>query len=372
MALPNVMQFSQIPGGGINAVMNSNTQNAISNLKGQLENQYYVPNIESQMGYRNALTQGQNISNQYMPQKMQLANELQQLKNKYYSPNILSEISQRNALTNKYNTMTPLEAEQMRLSNQWAPQLNQSTVDTNRALSQYRLMGGGRMGVDQQAIQGLKGQIQLDNPSLSPEEVNEIAGVALEGGDRLSNGNPIPKLSGSSRSMITDINKKHSTAAIQNQASNMDVLASDINDIDISPVAKFAGLPGKLNAASYQANMALGKPVPEEYRDYLAFKRISSNFAMDAIRKGFGTSVVPGYVYATLGKAANPASSFWNDPEQVVKEWNTTKKWVNENAKKYKTKANKGATASLGENNKNIGKATHRYNPQSGEIEEIK
>jgi hypothetical protein len=77
---------------------------------------------------------------------------------------------------------------------------------------------------------------------------------------------------------------------------------------------------------------------------------------MDALRKGFGTSVVPGYVYATLGKAANPASVWWHDPKLVDQEWNKTKEWINNNAKRMTKLGTQGLSA-------NISKKMEQTNP---------
>lgn len=90
--------------GGINALRDQMLKAKMH----QLENQYYGPNIESQINNRNALTQGQNITNQYLPDKLRLANELSNLKNQYYEPLTQSEINNTNSLiearniTNKY------------------------------------------------------------------------------------------------------------------------------------------------------------------------------------------------------------------------------------------------------------------------------
>src|SRR5690348_7440573 len=227
-----------------------------------MENQYYGPNIESEMGYRNALAKGQNIKNQYLPQKLQLANAFQQLQNQFYAPNIQSEIasrnalanrqniesqflpenirsqiSNRNALTQQYETMTPLKAQELEQKNKFYPELTQADIAQKNATANFRNMGGGRMGVDQQAIQGLKNQIMQDNPGMDFQIANQIAGAALSGENVLPSGEQIPKLSGTVQSMLANINKKHSTAAIQNQAANMDILSKDMNDIDITPIS---------------------------------------------------------------------------------------------------------------------------------------
>jgi hypothetical protein len=369
--LPNAPAGSTIQGA---AEINALKQSELENVMKGLQNKYYAPNIESEIANRNALTKGQTITNQYLPQKLALANAFSQLQNKYYAPNIMSEIASRNANTNETQTMLPLKAQELNLKNKFYPELTQAQIGAQNSLSNYRQMGGMQMGVGQKELMGLQRQLLIDHPDWDANTANQAASSYLSGSDTLPSGEKLPPLSGLGSTYIAQIQKRNSTAAVQNQAANMDVLASDVNDIDIKPVMAFAGLPGKANFAKYQAAMALGQDVPQEFRDYVAFKDVTSQFAMDALRKGFGTSVVPDYVYATLGKASHPNSTWWFDPKQVATEWNTTKDWINKNAERYKKKATQGVGASLtgsvsGASNK---KATLRYNPQTGDFEEIK
>ena len=124
LPLPRVVPDTG-PGGGLVTAMggiNALKQKMLDAKMKELKNQYYAPDIESQINNRNALTQGQSIQNQYMPDKLRLANELAQLTNNNYEPNIQSVINNRNALTNKYNTMTPLEADELKIKNQYMPE----------------------------------------------------------------------------------------------------------------------------------------------------------------------------------------------------------------------------------------------------------
>lgn len=357
LPLPKVV-YDVEPGGGIVTSMkgvNALRKSNLDNYAQQLKNQYYASNIESEMANRNALTKGQTIANQYAPDQLRLANEHSQQVNQFYAPNIRSEMASRNALTQGTNIANQYEPEKLRLANEHAQQINQLYPDLTRAqIKNYEMGGKYGMGVDLKNAMGFKNQLKIDHPDWNENKLNEASNSYYEGSNALSNGEPLPPLGGQARDLLTKINKKNSTAAIQNQAANMDVLASDLNDIDISPVAKFTGLNGKAKVAQYMSDMTFGREVPQDFRDYLTFKNITSNFAMDSLRKGFGTSVVPGYVYATLGKAANPASTWWHDPKQVYNDWNQTKKWISDNAKKYTTKADKGATANVSSKNEDL------------------
>jgi len=360
------------PGGPLMEAYNALQDEYLKQQKQQLYNQYYGQDIQSQINNRNALTQGYNIENQYAPERLRLANALSQQKYQYNPQIWQSEIANRNALTQGYNIENQYAPERLRLANEAAQQtnaLNQQTnpykINEERVKSQYadeaekaridelkaratwRQSGGMGGGVDLKNAQAFNNQLKLDNPDWTPQQINDASNAYYEGRNTFSDGRPLPRLSGQAQDKLTKIQRKNAPAAVQNQAANMDILSSDMNDIDIRPLQAFAGLNGKIEYARNVAAMAAGQEVSQDFRDYLAFKNITSNFAMDALRKGFGTSVVPAYVYATLGKASNPGSSWWNDPQQVSVEWNATKKWVNNNAARLKEKSKRGVTADV-------------------------
>ena len=103
--IPNIAP--QPIGGYTNASMNAVSQAALENRKRELENQYYGPNIESEMGYRNALAQGQNIENQYMPEKLKLANAYQNLINSFYPEKTRAEIGLNTATADEKRALIP-------------------------------------------------------------------------------------------------------------------------------------------------------------------------------------------------------------------------------------------------------------------------
>jgi len=96
---------------------NELSKQMLENRMKQLQNQYYGSDIESQINNRNALTQGQNITNKYLPEKLQLGNENQKLVNKYYVPNIESEINSRNAQTGAIPSQNALREAQLQKIN---------------------------------------------------------------------------------------------------------------------------------------------------------------------------------------------------------------------------------------------------------------
>ena len=287
----------------------------------------------------------------------QQANEIQQMlpgrvreleqKNQYYAPNIQSEIALRNQQANEIQQLLPGRKQEYEIKNKYLPEMQQAQINNYNALSNYRNMGGAGMGVGQKEIMGLQRQLMTEHPEWTPDVANQAACAYLSGTNQLPDGTKLPELSGLGQTYVAQIHRRNSTAAIQNQAANMSALASDISEIDIAPVKRFAGLKGRADYARYSTDMALGKPVPQEFRDYEAFKNITANFAQDALRKGFGTSVVPDYVFATLGAASNPASKWWHDPQQVETNWKRTSDWINSNAQKYRKLGTQGFAADI-------------------------
>lgn len=318
-----------------------------------------------------------NTENQFLPDKLRMANQYQGLVNQYYAPNMDSAIAGRNANTAQTNIQNQFLPEQYGLANahqaqvnQLYPDLTKAQIDNYKSNVSARAAGGmGRGGVDQQNLNALVAQVQSEFPG---KDAQTIAGAYLDGESMLPDGSPVPPQSGLIKQKLLNIQRRNAPTSVQNQAANLDVLASDLKGIDIAPLQRFSGLKGRGDYAKYVADMALGNDVPQEFRDYQSFKSITSYFAMDALRKGFGTSVVPDYVYQTLGNASNPNSAWWYDPKQVEQQWKRTTDWIDKNAEAYKEKSRHGVTADVSEkkasSQSNAGK-TRTYNISTGKFE---
>jgi hypothetical protein len=338
--------------------------------KAQLENKYYGRNIESEIGLRGAQAGHLGADTELLKLKKQypglgesgivgqlafanLMNDRPDMMKNFANmnqgpaqnqpipnqPPQMQGIPQTNA--QQPGAQQPFNPSQMILNN------IQSEMNARNALANYRGSSMANMRFApavQKNMMAFQQQLSQEHPDWDANKVQEAMNAYLTGADEV-NGEKLAPLSGQGEVLRNAIYKNNSTAQIQNQAATTDAVAQEFNNIDITPLKRFAGLKGKADVLKYSADMAAGNPVPQEFRDYLSFKDITSNFAMDSLRKGFGTSVVPGYVYATLGNASNPGSKWWNDPKQVENDWSKTIDWVNHNAAIYKTKAEMGATA---------------------------
>ena len=226
MALPLPRVVADVgPGGSV--VTGMRGANALE--KSNLENQYYAPNIESEINSRNALT---NKVNTMTPLE---AKELM-LKNSFYPSVTNSEINNRNALTNKYNTMTPLEAQELAIKNKYGEQREQADI-------RYKNMGGGRGSTGSKDEMQYQMSVAQDNPDLSEAEQREAANVYAQGGDTLANGKklaPMSDITGRAldRAVKSTSSSKLITAGVQ--ANQADAELKALND-HVTPVIKDVG-----------------------------------------------------------------------------------------------------------------------------------
>lgn len=311
MAIPDLQQFSQQPGGGLVTALRG--LNALT--KENLENKYYAPNIESEINSKNALTQGQNITNKFLPQNLQ------------------SEINSRNALTNKANVMTPLEATNQRNINDWYARKAQSDIDTNKALSSYRAMGGGRGvgGVDNQQLTGLKQQVAIENPEWAndSQKIDQAASAYLSGETELPDGTKLKPVSGLMDSRISSIAKHNTTAQGVNQqrfALTTDSLLNKGEEY-LPSVSKYSGALGKSKGGIDAVQNSLGYNSPD-YKNYIYFTRTFVPTAAGEMMRALGVNASD-QQKAIYQKVINPIA--WDqDPKGATENYNKMRKMFKE------------------------------------------
>lgn len=241
-----------------------------------------------------------------------------------------------------------MDAQKLSAELPYAARMAEAEVGQKEAMAQYYNMGGSNIGVGANEIRGLKYQVSRENPNWDEVTVDAATSAYLDGSYKDLG---LPPPSGQVMTMVAQSNKRNSTAEIQNKASNLDVLAKSYENINIDPIKEYAGTDGQAKAYKYAVEMAAGRDVPQSYRDYLTFKSVTQYFNMDQLRASFGTSVIPDYVQRTLGGASDPTSTWWKDSKQVDNDWNSTKKWLQNETKAYMAKATKGVGADIREGN---------------------
>lgn len=208
------------------------------------------------------------------------------------------------------------------------------------------MMGMGRGGVAIQQQRQLQTDIARDNPNFTDDQAYNAAGNILQGKESLDDGTPI-NVSGITRQNMINFQDSKATPQVKNQAANYDVLVNDMQNIPIDTLAKFAGPQGKIQLALAKAKMAADPNNPSidpEARKYITAVTQTIG-TMDQMRKAFGTSVVPDYVYKTVGKMTNPSSDLFTDPKQVVQTYQGVLKQMSDNRDQYMAKVRGGVTA---------------------------
>jgi hypothetical protein len=154
-------------------------------------------------------------------------------------------------------------------------------------------------------------------------------------------------MSGTAGQLFQNVTGKNATAAVKNQATQMDVLVDNLHDFDIDSLAKMAGPKGRIKLAQARAMMAANPDDPNIDPDARnALTAINQSILnMDQLRKAFGTSVVPDYVYKTMGRLSNPTDSIWNDPTQVRKNFGALVKAMEKNKDLLMAKVQRGVAA---------------------------
>ncbi len=348
MSLPLPKVVSDVgPGGPL--VTSMKGQNALQEL--MLKNKYYGPNIESEMNNRNALTKGQNITNEYMPDKLRMANALAQLQNQYYGANKESEINGRNALTNKYNTMTPLEAKELQLKNESYREIAESNMNLQKANANFKNSGGGGMGVAQKELKGLESQLSQEHPEWTPEQTNQAASAYINGDSALPDGTQLSEPSGMVQTFVDNVIKRGTTAQGLNQqrfATTTDKLLEEGKGL-MDSVSRYAGVLGKGKGGADKIKSTLGIDTPE-YNDYMYFTRTFVPAAAGEMMRALGVNASDTQK-AIYQQVINPLA--WDqNPKGAIENYNRMTKLFKEAVSKTVGKSTGQIRAGLRGNNK--------------------
>lgn len=224
-------------GGGILDAMNAldeSRKNQLMNVFQQMKNKYYGPNIESEMANRNALTKGYDIANQYAPERLRLANQQSQ-QNLDWNPKIWgSEIANRNALTNKTNQMLPYDIENQKNINEWYARKAQSDIEANKAMAEYRRLGGGGGGRSAGSGDEMRyhATVKDYNPDLLPDQLREAADAYAEGRTSLNDGTPLAPINPTLQRSLDRAFKSSTTAPLITQGVRANAAESEMPVLD--------------------------------------------------------------------------------------------------------------------------------------------
>lgn len=277
MAIPSVELLSNRSGGAVAAAMQALNALDLNRQKAK----YYGPDIESQINNRNALTQGQNIQNQYMPDKLRLANALAELHNQYYGPNMQSTIANRNALT-----------ESRKLQNQYLPEklkreLEAAEFKKNNPLLNYPGIIGQVAGLNYlkqhpELLQGLNGNTgNIKNGSPAENYVSNLSGQQEQT-------NPLAQIY---NSILNKNNKTPSHSAYSKALADAEEIKNKYgeNSREFKNAVDYAERTAK-GANEYQQKRAQGyewATAPPNTKTYLVAQAAGMGLTPDAAIKAF-------------------------------------------------------------------------------------
>lgn len=261
------------PGGPVFDVYNALTKAALDKRKRELENQYYGPEKESEIGQRQAVTEGQNILNQYAPNKYRLANEAAE---------------QQNIFNKKMNPYK-LQKEQILLEN--LPASEKARIESQKAMANWRNMGGSGMGVGQKDILSLQNQLLNENPNWTPQQANQAASAYISGENSFPDGTQLPPMSGIVESQVDQIIKRGTTTQALNQqkfAATTDAILEHGKKL-VPVVSKYSGILGKGKGNLDAVKSGFGDN-STDYNDYVYFTRTFVPYAAGEMMRALGVN----------------------------------------------------------------------------------
>lgn len=354
--LPRLLADAE-PGGYIYNHYNRIKQNDLKNALLELENQYYGPKAEADIGHKNALTNQLNTLTPLEAEKLRLYNQ-------FYGPDIQSLISNRNALTSRYN-----------IENQFLPEMQRADIESKKALSSLRALGGSGMGTGGKEELMFQNFVSADNPHIPKDKIYEAANVLRMGGNQLSDGTRINPLSPAAKSSLDRIMKGTTTSALltgnlraQQAETELDVL-SDYAQKGLAPYGNtLAGYSPQQIVDSFKSDDAsqerLGRFIASQQLQFeIAQNEIklaqgqpgvtTTNELMEMGQQGIKTK------YPKLSyKARSAANKYFMD---ALKAGNRARQSVNIGA----------SSATKREGSEGSSSATLRYNQSTGEFERI-
>lgn len=322
----------------------------------------------------------ENTQNQFLPEKLRMANQYQGLVNQFYAPNMNSEIAGRNANTAQTNIQNRFLPEQYGLANahqaqvnQLYPDLTRSQIDNYKAIANLRGMGGTNQSAGTKDEMAYRQQVALDNPELNPAQVRQAAEAYSTGQESLPDGTPIAPLTENtrralSRAIRSTTSSKLVTAGVQ--ANQADVELKALTD-HVTPTIKDLGTTyGNRSIEQLQASFS-NAPAQQEKLGRIIGAR-SLQYAIAQLRNRIDMGE-PG-INATQELMENSGQSIDSMAPRITPEARlAAQNYINEGVRKALAARNElGIDASSATGNKkpksSAGK-TRTYNISTGKFE---
>lgn len=243
----------------------------------------------------------------------------------------------------------PYARQQAEIDARYYEPTKKADIRSKNATADWRSSGGMGGGVAQKAAQYAKNVVLNGRPDLSPLQQSEFYNAMLAGeaeDNNFSDGSSMPAPTNEELAAISDVNNKTGGGkALTGQAVQLQTAAEHIGEIPLDALKAFAGPTGKARFLKEQTKELAGGEVSNEYQEYKNYRDNIATLNMDALRKAYGTSVVPEYVFSTIGNLMNPSLDYLNSPAQVEKNVRALQEYVNEGAQKLGNAARFGLAA---------------------------
>lgn len=318
--------------------------------KNRLENKWYEPNIQSEIGYRNAGAQnlgsetdlkkqalkypglgkggieGQLAMLQFQADHPELAERINKAMQASQAKGDQSQQSQQpgqlasniqSTMPNQQQMFSPLQILNRDIN---------ADITGKEALATFRANGMGRGGVDAQRLNMMSQQIKAENPTATPEQITDIRNAYLEGRDTDSQGNPVPPISGVMDSLLTQNYKRNTDVGQRSQeryANTLETAIKNANDNEKS-AEKYSGLLGKTEGSAESAESLLGGKSSEDFKKFNNFVTVDvPTIAGEYMRElGVNASDEQKRMYKEV---VNPVN-WYRSPQVAMSQWSYFKK----------------------------------------------
>lgn len=199
--------------------------------------------------------------------------------------------------------------------------------DLKAAQAQYYQNGGaqGGAGVDANRLNAFRSQLKTDNPSWTPDQVNDAANQYLKGKNTFSDGSSLPEMGGQASTLADVATKSTNTAQGNNQIGYASLLDTEFKKADplMSLASKYSGASGQASLAADIASVTAGGQATPEYAAYRQLNdQVIPAIGADIIRTEGANSTDGQKAIAIL--QANPIGVKSN-PQVTMQQWNELK-----------------------------------------------
>jgi hypothetical protein len=144
---------------------------------------------------------------------------------------------------------------------------------------------------------------------------------------------------------------------LQKGALDYQSLSNNLNNLDITPMMKYAGFKGQaqLPVEKFMMGMGLSKYAPDlglhsaqDLRDYETTKTALAGILGEKTRQALQASVNPNFYKEVILPLSNPADKGWADPQLMAQKYSMFKNYMQHQAEMYTRAVNQGVGTNIG------------------------